>query len=287
MSVNHQARMRSSAPVGVALGWRNRAPQWSALTFGLLALGLLIAQHFAPDAFRQARLRAAGGIYALADTLTAPLEAVDRMQQRLRDWNDAVEENRRLHLEIDHLRLQQAPLNVLRAENEQLRALAPIASTLPRYFLAARVVGLSGGPQQQSLWINAGSEQGITADMAVMAPAGLIGRVLEVGPTLSRVLLMTDGLSRLPVRTANTRLQAIAAGDHGAMPALRYLPPHTAPEPGETVLTAGDAHLLPVDLPVGTVAADAADPTVWRVRPLADLGRLDWVSVIDFDWRRK
>lgn len=285
MSVNHKARMtRPAASALAATGWRGRLPQMAALSFAALSLGLLVAQHWAPEGLQQARLRAAGGLLAVADILAKPLKAIDDFQGYLREWGGAVDENRQLRLEVQQLRRQQSPLTELRTENDHLRALVPSTTPPPRYFIAARVVGLSGGPQQQSVWINAGSEQGVAVNMAVMAPGGLIGRIFEVGPTTSRVLLLTDGLSRIPVRTGTSRLQAIASGDHTALPQLRYLPPHEDPESGELVSTTGDARLLPADLPVGVVERNAADPTQWRIRPLADMGRLDWISVIDFDW---
>lgn len=288
MSVNHKARMtRPAASAMAAAHWRSRVPQMAALSFAALSLGLLIAQRWAPDTLQQARLRTAAGLLAAADTLAKPLKAIDDFQIYLREWGGAVDENRQLRLEVQQLRRQQAPLAELRAENDHLRALIPSTTPPPRYFIAARVVGLSGGPQQQSVWINAGSEQGVAVNMAVMAPSGLIGRISEVGPTISRVLLLTDGLSRIPARTGTTRLQAIVSGDHSTAPQLRYLPPHEEPESGEIVTTTGDAHLLPADLPVGVVERDGNDSTLWRIRPLADLGRLDWISVVDFDWTRK
>ncbi len=286
MSINHQARWQrpASASAVAAHGWRARLPLLGAAGFAALSLALLFAQHWAPEALNQARLRAAGHVLALADTLAAPIDALDRAHATLNDWSRAVDRNRELEIELRELRRQRAALQALRSENEQLRALMPIAPVPPRFFIIARVVGLSGGAQQQSVWINAGSEQGVAVNMAVMAPNGLIGRVLEAGPATSRVLLITDGLSRLPVATADSRLQAIATGDHSGLPQLRYLPARTEPGAGELVSTSGDGALLPAGLPVGLTERD---DTQWRVRPLADLARLDMVSVVDFDWRGK
>jgi rod shape-determining protein MreC len=288
MSINHQARNASSARAA-SLSLRSTLQRAGAVLCLLFSLSLLVIGKFYPQWMQNARLTSATAVTELASIIARPLDAVQSFQQNAEEWSNALSENRRLRLELQAYSRAQAQLQELTAENTRLRALSSVATPQAPHFINARVISLAGGAAQQSLWINAGSEHGVQKDMAVMAPEGMVGRVLEVGPKRSRVLLLTDGLSRIPVQMGQSRFHAVASGQESSgMLAVRHLPPHAELEHGELVLTAGDGNLLPVGMPVGVIevsftqpqpGSDTATP-VWRIRPLADLSRLDMLSVI-------
>jgi rod shape-determining protein MreC len=80
----------------------------------------------------------------------------------------------------------------------------------------------------------------------------------------------------------SSRGRAVLAGDNEDRPSLQYLPPTVAPSPGERIVTSGDGGVFPPGLPVGVVAS--ADGTV-RVRPFVELGRLQYLRLVDFGLR--
>jgi rod shape-determining protein MreC len=114
----------------------------------------------------------------------------------------------------------------------------------------------------------------------VLTGEGLVGRVLEAGQRVSRVLLITDLNSRIPVRIERTRVRAILVGDNTDRPLLEYLPSHDVVAPGDRVVTSGDAGVFPPGLAIGEVVA--VTETGVRVRPFVDWNRLELVRVADF-----
>ena len=285
MSINHHARNASSARAA-SLSLRGLVHRAGAMLCLVLALMLLVIGKIYPQWTQNVRLSSTAFLTDAASLVARPLDALQSVQNSMSEWAGAVSENRRLHLELQALSHSQAQLQELTAENARLRALSQVTSPQIPLFINARVVSLAGGSAQQSLWINAGEANGVLKDMAVIVPEGVIGRIVEVGETRARVLLMTDALSRLPVQMGQTRYHAIASGQDGSgLLSLRHLPMHAELQPGEIVVTAGDGNLLPVGIPVGMVeavpATDAKEgQSLWRIRPLADLSRLDTVSVV-------
>jgi rod shape-determining protein MreC len=113
-----------------------------------------------------------------------------------------------------------------------------------------------------------------------MSEHGLVGRIAGVGPSMSRVMLLTDVESRTPVMIARTNGRAILTGDGGANPALAYLRTHDALQEGDRVLTSGDGGVIPRGLPVGTAVRgfDGA----WRVALDSDAAPIDFVRILLF-----
>jgi rod shape-determining protein MreC len=117
--------------------------------------------------------------------------------------------------------------------------------------------------------------------MAAMTGDGLLGRVIEVGDWSSRVLLITDLNSRIPVTIAGSGDRAILAGDNSAEPKLLYLPVDAMLNPGARVVTSGHGGVFPPNLPIGTVIEPARGQH--SIVPDADLGRISYVRLVDFN----
>ena len=144
--------------------------------------------------------------------------------------------------------------------------------------LTVRIVGDSGGGFVRALLIDAGREQGVVTGMPALAPEGLVGRVVDVGRTSARVLLVTDFNSRIPVVIAGSGDHAVLEGDNSPLPRLRFLPLNPSFAVGDLVLTSGRGGILPPGLPVGSIT-DSGGQT--RVTPLVDWSRLDYLALID------
>jgi rod shape-determining protein MreC len=114
----------------------------------------------------------------------------------------------------------------------------------------------------------------------VMTGEGIVGRVMQAGLYSSRVLLITDINSRIPVLVGDAGNRAIMAGDNSLRPRLRYLGNRTAAAPGDKVVTSGDAEAFPPGLPVGQVAR--VDDGVVEIEPFVVRDKLQHVRVVDF-----
>jgi rod shape-determining protein MreC len=125
----------------------------------------------------------------------------------------------------------------------------------------------------------AGSSSGIAVGQPVRAPDGLVGRVIETGRWASRVLLVTDGASNVPVRLVRDGTPAIAAGRGDGTIELRTLEVGQNPfRAGDILVTSGTGGIFPPNIPVAVVVRPEGDTAI--ARALADPARADFALVL-------
>lgn len=189
-------------------------------------------------------------------------------------------ENERLRREEIRLLQWRTVAERLEAENKALRMQLRLAPDPQLNFVTGRVIGDTGTAFVRSVIVTAGARDGAAKGQAAMTADGLAGRVQEVGLTTSRVLLITDINSRIPVLVERTRDMAMLAGFNGDELQLLYLLPGAAPQPGDRIVTSGHGGILPAGLAVGVVSR--IDEGIVFVQPLADLHRLEYLTLVDY-----
>ena len=119
----------------------------------------------------------------------------------------------------------------------------------------AAVTGRDHGNWFGSIIINKGANEGIRRDMAVITPAGLVGKVFRVSRHTAEVLLITDPRSGVGSLVQETRAHGILEGVPGGRGLLRMvnIPTDQAPGPGDHIITSGLGSVFPKGIPVGTV----------------------------------
>lgn len=168
----------------------------------------------------------------------------------------------------------------LEAENASLRRLLNVVPSQTYSYITARMVADLSSPFAQSGLISSGTEQGVKVDQAVINEHGLVGRVMEVGDRVARVLLLNDINSRVPVIAERAREKSMLAGNNGPLPTLDYVPMNSQIKVGERLVTSGDGGIFPAGIPVGVVTSIEDD--VVTVRPLADTARIEYVSIVNY-----
>jgi rod shape-determining protein MreC len=245
------------------------------VAFALMLVGK--AEVVVVDRTRAAVINAAAPVL---DVLSRPITSATAAYHHVAGLFDAYSENQALKAEIARLKSLEQVSAKLAAENNMLRALTRFQPDGALNFVSARVVGEGGGPFVRSVLINAGARDGVARGQAVIDGDGLIGRITDVGSGASRILLLTDLNSRVPVVIEDTRERAILAGDNTEQPALAYLPPDARISTGQRVVTSGSGGALPPGLPVGTVVVGRDG--VPRVQPFVAWNKLEFVRIVDF-----
>ena len=137
----------------------------------------------------------------------------------------------------------------------------------------------SGSPFRQSVLLNVGSgRDGIRDGWAVTDGLGLVGRVSGVGQRSSRVLLLTDAASRVPVTIQPSGQRAMLIGDNTPLPTLDFIEVPEEVRPGDRVVSSGDGDVFPAGLLVGQVV-QTRDGRL-RLRLSADYERLEFLRVL-------
>jgi rod shape-determining protein MreC len=165
-------------------------------------------------------------------------------------------------------------------ENEELKRLLSYTDKYNYEYITTQVVGNLSSPFISSILLNAGKNRLIKEGQAVVNEDGLVGRISEVGEYSSRVLLITDLKSRLPVKTLITGEKAVMSGVNNFYPELKYLSVESTLQDSEIVVTTGEGGLYPPGLKIGNVFKTKGE--IEKVAPFFKASDLNYVSVINY-----
>jgi rod shape-determining protein MreC len=194
----------------------------------------------------------------------------------------AEQENQELHMQLASAQSQIQQLSEQAAESGRLRALLEFRNQLPLETVAAEVIASSPGENSNAIFIDKGTDAGLTSDLAVITPEGVVGKTIAVFSHSSQVLLLTDPASGVGVMLEKTRIQGVLKGDSQNLCLIRYIMNEEPVSSGEAVLTSGLDQIYPKGLPVGTVVGTSAG-NIYKnveVKPAAELSRLEVVLVV-------
>ena len=166
-------------------------------------------------------------------------------------------ENIKLKEENTRLKDQHYDPGFLIFENNQLRKLLDDQIASPINLVSSRVMLDKQSPYLNSFIINSGNNKGITNGMAALDGKNFIGRIVDVNFFSSRVLLVSDLNSKIPVLIEPTGHHAILSGTGKTEPILEFLPENHKIQTGNKVYTSGKEGIFPPGIPVGEVRVDA------------------------------
>ena len=191
--------------------------------------------------------------------------------------------NRELSSQVE--RLEGEVLRLRDAERDKARLLelfgaqpSPPAGTVPARLVAVE----SSGPFRTGL-LDRGASDGVRVDGVVVAPGGLVGRVIALGPRTARLQLLSDKTAAAGVLLPRGARAAVAKGDGKGGIAVEYVPTIEPVEKGDVIVTSGTDGLYPNGLPVGRVSALARKSTLFwdiQLEPAADPRRESMVFVL-------
>jgi len=192
-------------------------------------------------------------------------------------------ENRQLKDQIEQLRLEQVRLNEDAVQAHRLQAVLAFKEQYISRTVAAQVIGSSGSDSSRLLYIDKGEDQGLKRDMAVITADGIVGKVLQVFPSVSQVLLINDQSSGVGTILEQSRLQGFLKGTATGEVVLEGVMSDEQVTTGERVLTSGGDQIFPKGLPVGTVTNVGAGKDLFlniQIKPAVNLGKLEEVLVV-------
>lgn len=208
----------------------------------------------------------------------APVTWAGRMVEDFEGYTRVYEQNQELRRELQRMKAWQEAAIQLEQENARLLDLNKVQLSPDLTFITGVVLTDSGSPFRRSVLLNIGAEDGVQDGWAAMDGLGLVGRISGVGGKTSRVLLLTDGNSRIPITIQGSGLRAVLSGDTTPLPVIEFLEAPEDVRAGDRVVTSGDGGVFPPDLLVGQVVRDRSGRL--RVRLAAETGRLEFLRVL-------
>lgn len=188
-------------------------------------------------------------------------------------------QNRELRDELQQMKAWKEAASQLAQENAKLLDLNRVRLDPALTVVTGRVLADSGSPFRQSVLLNVGgARDGIKDGWAVTDGLGLVGRISGVGEKSSRVLLLTDNTSRVPVTIQPSGQRAILSGDNSTFPVLDFIEDPDQVRPGDRVISSGDGGVFPAGLLTGSVV-QSRDGRL-RLRLAADYERLEFLRVL-------
>lgn len=246
-----------------------------ALVLALVTAGLIVRGNDRSGGFSAATADIAGffgGIVAM------PVRWVAGFFGSAGDFFGGATLNAKLKAENTALRAWRDEAAALRERLEAYEKLNNIAGEALPQGKTARMIGETSTVFSRTGIVNLGAKSGVAVNWIVVNQYGLVGRVIAVGGGSSRVLLLDDGASRVPVMGEATRVRAMMGGDSSPAPRLTHLNVPTLMRDGERVITSGDDGIFPRGIVVGQ--SGIAPDRQWRVRLASRSAAIDFVRLI-------
>lgn len=244
--------------------------------------GLIALSTLSPERFHGPRLVAQQAAAPLVWLYEAPVKTVREVIQFCASYLFVHSENARLRQQLLDTDATQRRLDHLEHENSALKQQLKAANWSAQIIATGRVLSHGGGTYLKSILVAAGQSDGVANGQAAVTSAGLVGQVVAVSDNLSRVLVINDFSSRIPVQVNETNTPGIAEGTNDRDLALSFLPINFSGRVGAYVSTSGAGGLFPAGIPVGTLLrGESSDrPTAYGVRPFADLEAAGFVTFL-------
>lgn len=207
-----------------------------------------------------------------------PYDVTVSTKNKIFKWINTYYVLEELEQENSGLKKQLSRLKSLENENKKLRDLTNMVPDRFRTYITARIIAYPGRPFVKSILLSAGSKDGVEPQQPVLTEKGLVGRTIDVGNNSSRILLITDLNSRVPVIIEGINEHAILAGDNTDYPKLKYVKQLSKVKIGDVVKTSGRGGVFASSTPVGVVS-EIENDTI-RVQPYVDLEALTHVMLV-------
>jgi rod shape-determining protein MreC len=232
---------------------RRRTRPW---LFTLLLLGLIAIFVFAPGT--RANVEAVGTrlFEPAQSSISRLLGQVDDVTTVVEKMTELSHQNAQYREEIDRLQAEIARLRDLETENRDLRSLLGLKQrTGDSQLLPVRAIARDPSPFVQSITIDRGTDDGVTDGMLVITWRGVVGRVNRLGPTSSKVLLITDTSSSIGgrVQGSESRVTGIIRGRQEGGLVMQRIPQEESLQVGDTVVTSDLGGIMPEGLVIGQI----------------------------------
>lgn len=217
--------------------------------------------------------------------ISEPIQLIDKVANTVSTHDSLVKENLDLKAQQLLLKAQVQRLIALESENNQLKALLRSPAKAKGKVLIAQLLAMDSDPFVHQVVLDKGSKQGVFIGQPVLDANGVMGKIIQMSPFTSRVLLVNDPHSGIPVEITRNGVRAIAIGDsYTGKLRLANVPQTVDIRKGDMLVTSGLGEHYPAGYPVGTVISVNKDSglqfALIIIEPSAHLDRARQVLLI-------
>ncbi|MGX7895304.1 rod shape-determining protein MreC [Tsuneonella sp. HG222] len=244
----------------------------------VIGAALLIISLWQPQALAGLRAMATDATSSVGSAGASARVGSKNFLEAIRGYYQAGSRNAELEREMKIARVKQAEAEALRQENNRLKGTLGLLEGETRPVAVARLIGSTSSSARRFAYLSAGRTDGLEPEMPIVSPMGLVGRVLETGRTSSRIMLLTDAESMVPVRRSDDDVVAFAEGRPDGSLRIRLINLGINPlKVGDIFVTSGAGGIFRPNIPVAVVAGITKDGAVANL--LSNPAATDYVSV--------
>jgi len=244
----------------------------------LVLVGIFILWRIDSPRVERFRIAVIDRVVPNFDWAFAPVTGAANLIKDFQSYRKIYEQNQELRRELQRMESWKEAALQLEQENARLLDLNNVRLDPRLTSISGNVLADSGSPYRQSVLINVGARDGILDGWAAMDGIGLVGRVSGVGERSSRVLLLTDASSRVPVTVQPSGQRGLIIGDNTLAPPIDFVENRDLIRPGDRVVSSGDGDVFPSGVLIGHIAVDTGGRM--RVRLAADYERLEFLRIL-------
>ena len=215
-------------------------------------------------------------IYRGALVVSAPSKSINNFTDFVKEHVHLYDDYSKLKKENNELKNKISETHFLELENTQLRKLIEEQVSSTSNLMSARVMLDKQSPYLNSFIINIGSNKNIKNGMAALDGKNFIGRIVDVNFFSSRVLLVSDLNSKIPVMTEPSAHHAILSGHGESKPTLEYLPENNIIQNGDKIFTSGKEGIFSPGIPIGEVIIEN---DIIKASLFSDLSQISFINV--------
>jgi rod shape-determining protein MreC len=251
--------------------------KFSLLTLLFLSIFVIILSNYNFKVIQFIKIGINEITYRASFLISTPENKIENFNSQIKDHLEIYDNYKNLESELETLKKKELINNFLIMENEKLRAL--INESINSNEILAKVLIDKESPFLKSIILNKGSKDKLKIGMAVADEVYLVGKIIEVNYTNSRVLLLSDLNSKIPVVLEPIGMQAVVSGTGGDVGKIQY----TKEEYGAQIknkkiiaYTSGQGGLFKPGLPVGKISKD----NINEINFFSDFKQLEYVKII-------
>lgn len=232
----------------------------------VLGLLLLLVSFIDPQGFSALRTIGAETMAPVSKSLSEIGGATGNAGDEISAYFNAASKNAAMQQELEQNRIEILEARALRQENDRLKRLLKLTDEIPDSIAMARLISSTASSSRRIATLGVGSSSGLEPGQPVRSPEGLVGRILETGPTTARVLLVSDGKNVTPVQRASDSLPAFATGRGDGTVDIQPINVGNNPfKGGDLMITSGSGGLYSPGIPVAVVIRKTETGAVGRV----------------------
>lgn len=216
----------------------------------------------------------------VVDMLVVPARMVAGVYDYFGEIKEVYKDNQDLREENKKLLNLYDKMKVLEVENKLLSNLLNYVAPPEAKYVTARIIAEEGDAFSHSVIAYTGDSDKVKKGQVVLSDRGVVGRVDKVGNMYSKILLITDINSRIPVMVEKNRVRGILAGDNTSIPQMVFIPLDADLSVGDRIITSGVAGVFPSGLPIGQISSIEKNKVT--IKPYSNLNSLEYVRIVDY-----